>query len=133
MRVIDKIALIEIKEGKVLSTRSSGKEVYYFPGGKRDGTESDEETLIREIKEELDVDVMPGTIEYYGKFEAQAHGKDEGVLVQMTCYTAKYDGELKPSSEVEEIVWFGYNDKEKTSMVDQIIFDDLYQKGLIEE
>jgi len=133
MRVIDKIALIELKDGKVLSTRSKGKDVYYFPGGKRDGQETDEETLIREIKEELDVDVTPESIEYYGKFEAQAHGKDEGVLVQMTCYTAKYEGELTPASEVEEIVWFSYKDKEKTSMVDQIIFEDLYQKGLLEE
>ena len=133
MRVIDKIALIEIKDGKVLSTRSKGKDVYYFPGGKRDGEESDEETLIREIKEELDVEVKVETIKYYGKFEAQAHGKDEGVLVQMTCYMAEYSGELVPSSEVEELVWFSYKDKDKSSMVDQIIFEDLYQKGLIIE
>lgn len=133
MRLIDKIALIELKDGKILSTRSKGKEVYYFPGGKRDGEESDEETLIREIKEELDVSVKPESIRYYGKFEAQAHGKDEGVLVQMTCYTAEYEGEMKPSSEIEEIVWFSYKDKEKSSMVDQIIFEDLYKKGLITE
>jgi len=133
MRLIDKIALIEIRAGKVLSTRSKGKDVYYFPGGKRDGDESDEETLIREVKEELDVDVKTETIRYYGKFEAQAHGKEEGVLVQMTCYMAEYSGELTPSSEVEELVWFGYGDKEKSSAVDQIIFEDLYKKGLIVE
>jgi len=131
MRLIDKVALIELKDGKVLSTRSKGKDVYYFPGGKRDGEESDAETLIREIKEELDVMVNPESIQYYGKFEAQAHGKDEGVLVQMTCYMAEYEGEMKPSSEIEEIAWFSYKDKEKSSMVDQIIFEDLYQKGLI--
>ncbi|MBP3284782.1 MAG: NUDIX domain-containing protein [Clostridia bacterium] len=131
MRLIDKIALIELKDGKVLSTRSKGKDVYYFPGGKRDGEETDEETLIREVKEELDVAVKPESIEYYGKFEAQAHGKEEGILVQMTCYTAKYEGELKPSSEIEEIVWLTYRDREKSSPVDQIIFEDLYQKGLI--
>jgi len=133
MRLIDKIALIELRDGKVLSTRSRGKNVYYFPGGKRDGEESDEETLIREIKEELDVDVKPESIKYYGKFEAQAHGKEDGVLVKMTCYTAEYSGELNPSSEVEELVWFSYKDKDKTSMVDQIIFEDLYKKGFIIE
>ena len=85
MKLIDKIALIELKDGKVLSTRSKGKDVYYFPGGKRDEGESDEETLIREIKEELDVSVIPESIQYYGKLEAQAHGKDEGVIVKMTC------------------------------------------------
>ena len=133
MKLIDKIALIELRDGKVLSTRSKGKDVYYFPGGKRDGDESDEETLIREIKEELDVSVNADSIKYYGKFEAQAHGKDEGVFVKMTCYTAEYEGEMKPSSEIEELVWFSYNDRNKTSMVDQIIFEDLYKKGLIVE
>tara|TARA_B110000091_G_C13636844_1_gene399494 strand:- start:354 stop:515 length:162 start_codon:yes stop_codon:yes gene_type:complete len=46
---IDKIAFIEIQEGKILSTKSKGKTKYYIPGGKRESGESDEQTLIREI------------------------------------------------------------------------------------
>ncbi len=34
--IIDKIALIKIKNGQVLSTKSKGKNKYYFPGGKRE-------------------------------------------------------------------------------------------------
>ena len=37
MKLIDKIAWLLIKDGKVLSTRSFGKDAYYFPGGKREG------------------------------------------------------------------------------------------------
>jgi len=33
---IDKIAWIRLEEGRILSTRSRGKEVYYLPGGKRE-------------------------------------------------------------------------------------------------
>lgn len=49
--MIDKIALIYIKDRKVLSSRSKGKDTYYLPGGKREGDETDQETLIREIIE----------------------------------------------------------------------------------
>lgn len=57
MREIDKVAWILVEDGRVLSTRSRGKDVWYLPGGKREPGESDLETLRREIGEELSVDV----------------------------------------------------------------------------
>ena len=129
---IDKLALIEIRDRKILETCSYGKDTWYIPGGKRDGNESDQEALAREIKEELLVDLIPETIKHYGTFEAQAHGKPEGVLVRMTCYMAKYDGELTPHAEIEKIDWFNYSQKGETSLVDKLIFDDLKAKNLIE-
>lgn len=129
---IDKLAFIEIRDRKVLETCSYGKDKWYIPGGKRDGGESDQETLIREMKEELQVDLIPETIEHYGTFEAQAHGKPEGTMVRMTCYTAKYRGELTPSAEVEKMGWFDYSKRNEVSPVDQLIFDDMKGKKLID-
>ena len=102
MKLIDKIALIHIENGKILSSRSKGKDAYYLPGGKREGNESDTETLHREIMEELSVTILPGSEKLYGVFEAQAHGKAEGILVRMTCYTAEHTGAFTPSGEIEE-------------------------------
>ena len=53
MKEVDKIAFIEIKNGRILSTKSKGKSKYYIPGGKRELGETDEQTLVREIIEEL--------------------------------------------------------------------------------
>ena len=131
MNLIDKVALIYLKDGKILSTLVEGKNTYYLPGGKREGNETDAETLVRECKEEMTVDIKVDTMKYYGTFEAQAHGKAEGVIVKMTCYTAEFEGELVPSAEVEKLIWLDYNDLDKISPVDQFIFEDLYQKGLI--
>ena len=132
MKEIDKIAFIYVKDGKILSTLSKGKDTYYIPGGKREGNETDEETLIRECKEELTIDIKKDTIKYYGTFEAQAHGKAEGVIVKMTCYMAEFDGELKPDSEIQEMIWLDYSNLNvKISPVDQLIFKDLYEKNLI--
>ena len=133
MKEIDKIAFIYLNNGKILSTLSKGKDAYYIPGGKRDDFETDEETLIRECKEELTIDILKDTIKYYGTFKAQAHGKAEGVIVKMTCYTADFVGTLKPDSEIKEIKWLDYSNLNvKISPVDELIFKDLYDKHLID-
>ena len=131
MAVIDKVAFLYLQDGKILSTRSEGKDKYYIPGGKRETGETDVETLVREVKEELSVDIVESSAKFYGVFEAQAHGKAEGVIVKMTCYTAEYAGELKADSEIAEIVWLTMEDIESVSPVDKLIMADLHEKGLL--
>jgi 8-oxo-dGTP diphosphatase len=128
---IDKLAFIYLKDKRVLVTLSKGKDTWYIPGGKREGEETDQEALIREVKEELSVDIKPETIKFYGTFEAQAHGKPEGTMVRMTCYTADFDGDFLPAAEIEKMEYFDYSRKLETSLVDHDIFDNLLKKGLI--
>lgn len=123
MNYIDKLAWIEIDNHKILSTRSKGKNTFYIPGGKRETGETDAQALIREIREELSVELQESTLKYIGTFEAQADGHQTGVIVRMTCYTGQYVGKLNPASEIEEIAWLCLDDKNKISAVDKIIFD----------
>ena len=132
MKIIDKLAWVEIQNQQILSTRSKGKSVYYIPGGKRETAETDHEALIREIKEELSVDLIPRTIQYLGTWEAQAHGHAEGILVKMTCYTGQFLGALQPAAEIEEMAWLNYANRANISPVDKIIFDWLLEKKMIE-
>lgn len=129
MKEVDKIAFIEIQDGKILSTKSKGKTKYYIPGGKREEGESDEQTLIREIHEELSIDILPNTSEYVGKFSAQSDGAKEGINVIMTCYKAKYSGSLLANNEIEEIRWLNYNELDIISEVDKKIFKFLNERG----
>lgn len=128
---IDKLAWIYLKDNKILTTKSRGKDTWYIPGGKREDDESDLEALVREIKEELTIDLNPDTAQLYGVFEAQAHGKPEGTMIRMTCYTAEFKGEIQPDSEIEFVDYFDYSGKDKSSPVDKLIYDDLKEKGLI--
>ncbi|MFE9694017.1 NUDIX domain-containing protein [Micromonospora sp. NPDC005806] len=131
MREIDKVAWIRIEDGRVLSTRSRGKDVWYLPGGKREAGETDLETLAREITEELGVAIEPGSAAHVGTFTAQAHGHATGTLVRMTCYAADYRGTLRPASEIEELAWLGYADRHRVSPVDQVIFDHFRSTGVL--
>ncbi|MDO8581452.1 MAG: NUDIX domain-containing protein [bacterium] len=129
---IDKVALIYLQDKKILMAKSKGKELWFNPGGKREGNETDEETLIREIKEELSVDLDPASVRYYGSFEAQAYGKPEGTIVRMRCYTGTFSGTPTPGNEVAEVGYLSYNEKHLATVVDHLIFDELKAKGLIE-
>ncbi len=129
---IDKLALIEIKDKRLLVTLSKGKDVWYIPGGKRELGETDLQALTREIKEELSVDIITDSVRKYGVFQAQAHGKPEGTMVRMSCYTAFYRGELSPNGEIEKIDYFNYSKKGLCSFVDDLIFEDLRKKRLID-
>jgi 8-oxo-dGTP diphosphatase len=129
--IIEKLAWIAIQDRKILSTRSKGKDVYYIPGGKREGIENDSQTLTREIREELSVELIPSSLQFEGVFTAQAHGKAEGIKVRMVCYSGEYHGTLHPNSEVDEFVWLTYRDRNRISPVDQIIFDWLRTQNRI--
>ncbi|MDJ1471166.1 NUDIX hydrolase [Xanthocytophaga flava] len=131
MKTIDKLAWIELKNKSILSTRTYGKDKYYIPGGKRELGETDVEALCREINEELCINLTNDTLQLVGVFQAQAHGHPEGTMVQMTCYMAEYTGEISAASEIEEITWLNYSDKDKISEVDKLIFDFLKEKDLL--
>ncbi len=132
MAYIDNLAFIFIQNRKILMTLSKGKDTFYIPGGKREPGETDVQALLREVKEELTVDLIPDSISHYGTFEAQAHGKAEGIVVRMTCYQATFNGTLQPSAEIEALDYYTFAQREIVGPVDQIIFDDLKRKDLID-
>lgn len=131
-KFIDKLAFIEIRERKVLVSLSKGKDVWYIPGGKRGVGESDEQALVREVREELSVEIDSQSVKLYGVFTAQAQGKPVGVMVRMSCYTGSYAGMLKASAEIVKYDYFSYFQRELCSEVDKLIFKDLEKKGLID-
>jgi 8-oxo-dGTP diphosphatase len=129
---IDKVVLLHIKDRKVLMARSIGKDKFYMPGGKREEGETDIETLARESKEEMSIEVIVETAKRWDTFIAQAHGKPEGVMVKAVCYTADFVGVPKASNEIEEVKFLGFDRRNDVGGVAQTIFDDLKGKNMIE-
>lgn len=126
--VIDKLGWVLLEQKRILCVRSKGKELYYIPGGKREIGESDFMALTREVREELQVTLKAEDFTFLGNFEAQADGKPPGVLVRIRCYESDFTGELKPASEIEEMAWLNYGDRNKVSETGKLIFDHLRKK-----
>jgi 8-oxo-dGTP diphosphatase len=125
---VDTVAWVRLENGRILCTRPRERDVFYIPGGKRERGESDLQTLLREISEELTVALLPETVSHVGTYEAP---QPDGALVRMSCYTGDYSGTLAASSEIGELAWFSYADRPRVPPVDQLLFDDLNAAGAL--
>ncbi len=124
------MAWVHLEQGRVLCARPRGKDVFYVPGGKREGAETDLQVLLREISEELTVALRPETVRHVGTYQAaQPDARLGPVVVRMSCYRAEYSGTLAASSEIDELAWFCYSDRPRVPRVDQLLFDDLRAGG----
>lgn len=127
--MIDKIAWMPVRDRKVLFARSKGQTLFYCAGGKREKGESDPEALIREVREEVAVELDVDTIEHIHTFIGPSH---TGGQMSMACYEAAHIGELTPSNEVEEIAWFTTTDKHRTTPMGCMILDWYKEQNLID-
>jgi len=84
-----------IEDNKFLMVRKKGKDIWTNLGGKPEGNESEEEALLREIKEELDCGAK--VIKKLGDFESRAVFDD--AIVHLSVYLVSLVGKLKISDE----------------------------------
>ncbi|MBI2357013.1 NUDIX domain-containing protein [Candidatus Dojkabacteria bacterium] len=113
---IHKAAGIIIKDRRLLTTRAFDSNIYIAPGGSIEEGETGEEALIRELSEELSITVSTEDLTFFGTFYANA-ADDKEKMLQMDVYTVqKWEGELKPTSEVKELKWISSEDLKTTNV-----------------
>jgi 8-oxo-dGTP diphosphatase len=126
---IDKLAWLCVRDGRLLAARSRGKDLFYVPGGKREPGETDHQALVREVNEELGVDLVTDTLRPAAVLRSPAHGKPEGVFVRLTCYTGEFTGVLRPESEIEELAWVTLADAGRCSAATVAVLEWLKLPG----
>ena len=102
---IYKAAGIIIVDRKVLVERSVGKEYFIHPGGKIEPGETSKQAVIRELKEEFGIGVHEEDLELFDKNSAPAANSPEVDVHMEVFLVKKWQGEIVPDSEVEEIRW----------------------------
>jgi len=102
---IHKAAGIIIQDRKLLFTRAADMDFFIDPGGKIEPGETAQQALVRELKEELNIDVVEADLEVFGDYTAEAAGK-AGKTVHMQAFIVKkWQGTITASSEIEELRW----------------------------
>ncbi len=117
-----KVAGIIIKDRKLLMCRKYDEPHFIMPGGRVIGGESFEETLRRELREELNVELK--SAKFFKSYEAP-HFRDKNTIVKMDCYFVEITGEPKATSEINEIRWIDSDYKKKGLRVASINEDYL--------
>lgn len=92
------------RDGAVLAVRSRGSDAFYLPGGKPEAGETAEQALVREVREELGIDLSPSSLTAAFTLEDVAHGQG-GRALRMQCFTAPLIGTPRAAAEIEELRW----------------------------
>ncbi|MFI9383801.1 NUDIX domain-containing protein [Kutzneria sp. NPDC052558] len=130
--MIRTVALVHVRDERVLLVRSHGRKAFYLPGGKYEPGETDLAALTREVAEEIGCALRPDTVRRHGVFEGDAHDQPPGAQVRITCYRGEFDGEPAACSEIEECGYFTYAEytaMPETAPVVHAIVDDLHRTG----
>ncbi len=122
MEIHHKIAGIIIENKKLLMCKKYNEPHFIMPGGRVKEGETPEQTLKRELKEELDVNLV--SMKPFKTWEAP-HFQDKNKIVKMETYFVKISGKPKATSEINEIKWIDSNYKQEGIKVASINEDYL--------
>jgi 8-oxo-dGTP pyrophosphatase MutT (NUDIX family) len=99
-------AIVSDGAGRTLVARSRGTTPFMQPGGKLDEGETPRQAMVRELREEIGVEVDPATASWVGRFEAPAANHPGRVVVGEIFAVTVDPAKVEARAEVEEVAWF---------------------------
>lgn len=105
-----RIGAVIIKRKKLLIVSSADAIHYWTPGGRPLPGESHEQTLRRELKEELSV-----TLKYFRPYISYEIIIDKERLISH-YYLVTFKGEASPQNEIKKITWLSKEDFEQKKL-----------------
>ncbi len=109
MQVVPVVCALILDDSKVLAVRRSAQMplagFWEFPGGKVEAGESHEESLVREIREELYLEIKVGE-----GLSPSDHSYESGKIIRLIPFLVKsFTGSLK-LTEHDDYAWLGRNE-----------------------
>ncbi|WP_394938600.1 NUDIX domain-containing protein [Psychromicrobium sp. YIM B11713] len=92
------------EHGELLTVRKRGTAKFQLPGGKPEGTESFEQAALREVLEEVGVQLDAADLRHLGHWEGPAANSDAS-SVSAQVYLAARHHEAVAQAEIAELRW----------------------------
>lgn len=124
--------IIENEKGEILLQSRADRDKWGLPGGCQELGERFEDTIIREVKEETNLDILESDLELIGIISGPSRRNDYpngDVVINNTAlfYTNKYTGELKWDKESKKMEFFA-KDKLPVNQNDPDLIDIYIKK-----
>ena len=134
IKFIRTVGLLVIKNDKLLLAYSNNKRAWYLPGGKIETDELPQQSLVREIWEELTLKIDVKLLKFYCHITAPAYGEDENLIMEQDCYLYELHENISPNNEIGAIKFFdSYSYEQEPAQVIGVlqIFKRLKADGLV--
>lgn len=96
-------------EGRWLTVRKRGTACFMHPGGKPELGESALEAAVREVREELSLDLDPAELDYLGPVRTAA-ANEPGFALEAEVFIATCAVDPQPAAEIEDKRWIDPRD-----------------------
>jgi DNA polymerase III epsilon subunit-like protein/8-oxo-dGTP pyrophosphatase MutT (NUDIX family) len=97
-------AIITDAAGRTLLVRKTGTTAFMQAGGKIEPGESALQALVRELREEVGLEVDLDATEYLGSFRAEAANEPDTVI-RAEVFAMSTDRIIVPGNEIEQVLW----------------------------
>ena len=127
--MMEKVGWVLVRDGRLQVERNHGRVLFSLPGGRREQGESEAETLVREVDEELSVSIDRRSMSHIGSYLSRREGSEE--TLRMICYAADFSGQITPRNEIAEIAWVGYDEGDRVTGAERQLFATLQAAGTL--
>ncbi|WP_300001225.1 NUDIX domain-containing protein [uncultured Cedecea sp.] len=103
-------AVITDSDGRMLLVRKRNTPFFMQPGGKPDAGETPEQALIRELNEELQLEITPEQLHPLGQFIDVAANEANHTVIADMFRIKTLNSDIVPAAEIEEILWLSLED-----------------------
>ncbi|MBP2845932.1 NUDIX domain-containing protein [Dickeya oryzae] len=112
--------LVHYLNNQLLVVKPRNKNVWYLPGGKIDDGENIRSALIRELQEELNIQLREEDITYLRSVIGPSHDYFDDTLLH--CFTTTAESlDIQPNNEIEHVRYIARGDVEVAPLVSAFI------------
>jgi 8-oxo-dGTP diphosphatase len=121
MKTLTCACLFARREQKILLVRVRNNQHWYLPGGKIEPGETPKQALLRELAEELSIEIEPATVRQ--TFVVMGPAYNQPGDVELICFSARWRNDPTPRGEISEAAWLGGNHYDLFAPAIKILYD----------